>query len=272
MKSYFSYFKIPFIILAILAVISVPMYLRKVTTLSHVRSNEFSDNSMAVYDYAGKMTATEVDALNELIQYWSEKSCVDIAVVTLDDAEYGYLYKVKEYADDFAETKQLGFTGPNTAAIVFVDNWSRGGDGYIHSWISTEGELVKSRLTTEVCENILNVPDEIPGDTADPYEQYVKIVNACGNKVNPLRFPIKTVFCFGAGAIAAGVFIALNWKSKLGDNTVTSSTYLKEGSARFPVSRDMFSHKTVTKRKIERSSSGGGGGGGGGRGGGGHSR
>lgn len=275
MKSYFNYFKIPFIIVAVMIVVTVPVYLKKAKSVSHERGNTVSDNSMAVYDYAGKMTDEEVEKLNDLIQKWSIKSSVDIAVVTLDDAENGYLEKVQDYAYEFTEENQLGFEEPGGAALVFVDNWSRGGDGYIHSWVSTTGDRVRSKLSDEKCEEILNILDEIPDDDADPYPQYEKIVKALGKKVNPVNPPFNIVFCFIAGLVAAVGYIFFNWNSKVGDDMVSSGTYLSGGTT-FPVLRDSFRNKVVTKRKIERdkgsSGGSGGGGGGGSHGGGGHSR
>lgn len=274
MKRYFKYFMIPFIITIIIVVVSLGIGISGKIRNSEERYNTSWDNTECVYDWAGKMTDSEIASLNDRIMYWQEKCHADIVWITIDDAEYGYLSAVKEFGEWFTEEYGLGYTGSNTDSFVFVDNWSRGGDGKIHTWITTTGSRIRNNLTDSEVEEILYILDEIPSDDSDPYVQYMEILDKCGKQTRAYHPPFAWFYAFIAGIIAAGLFILLNWRSKLGDNTVTSSTYLEGGKAQFPVLQDIFNHKTVTKHKIESSSSGSGGGGGGGgsHGGGGHSR
>lgn len=273
MKGYFKYFLIPFIVTAVITIGCLVIGSSYKATAYYERYNNVYDNTVCVYDWAGKMTEDEVYELNERILYWQEMSHVDIAFITMDSPELGYLEYVKDYADQFSYEYQMGYNKPIGDSVVFVDNWSRGGDGKIHTWISTRGERVRSDLTDDEATDILYILDEIPSDDSDPYAQYCRIVDAIGEQT-VLYHPPYGMFLVPlvAGLIAAVIFILINWRSKLGDVTVNEGTYLKGSAPTFPVMRDEFVTKTVTKTKIESSSSSGGGGGGGSTGGGGHSR
>ncbi len=276
MGSYFKYFKIPIIITVVISIICLALFIKGSNSVDTYRYNNEYDNSVCVYDYANKMTDEEVSYLNEYLRNIEAYNCVDIAYLILDDAEYGYLDAVQMYAQDFAINNNMGFNGPGGDTIVFIDNWSRGGDGRIHSWIATRGDRINSDLSNSRCEDILMVLDEIPDDYADPYEQYMRIAQYIGYATKTYKPPFSMLVCFIVSLVLAGIYVIINLKSKVADITVNNSTYLNGGRATFPVRRDIFLHKTVTKRKIERSSSSGGssggGGGGGSFGGGGHSR
>ena len=270
MKSYFKYFTIPFIITIILAIVAIPAYYsKKAVVESTVRTNSSWDNSLTVIDSAGKMTEEEVALLSEELQEIEAACQADIIFVTLDDAENAYQDSVIAWAASFIEDNGIGYDGPGGTAVVFVDNWSRGGDGKIHSWLYTNGEMC-NRISDDEATEILNILDEIESDYDDPYDVYLKIARAVYKKGALLRSPYSVGAAIIVALVLSAVYIFINWNSKLGDVTVNASTYLKGGKSTFNVKTDTFSHKTVTKRKIERSSSSGGGGGGGH--GGGHSR
>ena len=270
MKSYFKYFKIPFIIAVVITIIAIPMYLgARSRYLSVERNNSSWDNSVTVLDTADKMTDEEERDLGELISRVEDSCHADIIFITLDDPSNGYLDSVRRLADSFSEDNHMGYDYPGGSAIVFIDNWSRGGDGGIHSWMSTTGE-VRSRIDNDEATEMLNILDELSDDD-DPYYVYSKLARSIEKRGSLLRAP----YSFGAvlivSLIISIIYIVVNWHSKLGDVTVNSGTYLEGKAAKFKAKTDIFNHKTVTSHKIERSS-GGGGGGGGSHGGGGHSR
>lgn len=274
MDRYFKYFRIPFILTAVVAVVCSVIYFNGKQDMNIVRNNSSYDNRTCVYDYAGKLDKQEVAALNDLLVEIEELDKVDIAYVIIRDDDNAYLSLVQEYAQNFAISNNMGYEGPGESTIVFVDNWSRGGDGKIHSWIASRGNRIRSKLTNDECDSILYELDNIPSDESDPYAAYTAIAYDIHREIDPNRKPFGVGIIIIVALVIAGIYVAVNWKSKLGDNTVVSSTYLKSGSVDFPVKHDLFRNKVVTKRKIETSSSssGGGGGGGGSFGGGGHSR
>lgn len=269
MNRYFKYFAIPFIITAVITVISLISYSSAVSSIDYERHNDSWDYTECVYDYAGKMTDEEVRLLNDYMIELQEACRTDMVLITLDEPEYGYLDKVRAYAEEVAEECSLGYDYPGGSSIVFVDNWSRGGDGGIHSWVATTGE-VRGRLSDSDTESILNTLDDIPSDDADPYDQYCEIVHDLAKEAQSVRPPYSVGVAFIISLVIAGIYILIHLKSKVGDVTVKNSTYVAGGKGSFKVNTDTFRNKVVTKRKIERSSSSGGGGGS--HGGGGHSR
>ena len=273
MNGFFKYFKIPLIITAVISIICIVIYANGAGSIDYNRYNQSYDNSQCVYDYAGKLTDEEIQSLNDYLVEVEYANCVDIAYIIINDDETAYLSSVKELAQQVAIDWQMGFDGEGGNTVVFVDNWSRGGDGKIHSWIASRGSRITSRLGESECEDILMVLDEIPNDDADPYNQYYAIAESIYKATKPIHPPFGAGICFIIGAIVAAIYILVNKKSKVADITVNNATYLSGGHAQFPVRRDIFLHKSVSKRKIERdSNSGSGGGGGGGFSGGGHSR
>ncbi len=269
MFKYLKYFAIPFVITVILTIVGLASYSTAKNSLDTVRHNDVWDYSYCVYDYAGKMTQAEVDSLNSYLIEIEDKCLTDIVFITIDDPEYGYLDMVHAYADSVSEECGLGYDGPGGSSIVFVDNWSRGGDGKIHSWMSTTGD-VRNRLSDSDADEILYILDEIESDSADPYDQYYQIAGEIGKEADPLRAPFPGWVALVAAIVVAAIYIFINLNSKLGDVTVNSHTYVDGGKGNFRVKTDTFRNKVVTKRKIETSS--GSGGGGGSHGGGGHSR
>jgi len=269
MKGYFKYFKIPFIVTAIIGIICIVIYAGGAGSVDTERNNDYYDNSYCVIDWADKLTDEEEQELANRIYELEYESCTDMILITMDEADYGYLDAVIEYAEAFNTENQMGFNGPGENAVVFVDNWSRGGDGKIHSWIDVRGDRASSRLSQSDCEEILNTLDDISSDDADPYYQYLEIMEDIAKATKPIHPPFGVGICIIVGIIVAAIYIFINWKSKLGDVEVNSSTYLKNGEASFSVKQDIFRNKVVTKRKIEKSSSSGGGSG---HSGGGHSR
>ena len=271
MKSYFKYFRIPFIIAAVITVVTLPIYFSvKSSVMNTERNNSSWDNSVTVIDTAGKMTDEEERMLGERIEEIETACQTDIVFFIIDDPANGYLDSVRRIADNFSEDNHMAFDYPGGSAIVFVDNWSRGGDGGIHSWMSTTG-TIRERINDDDATEMLNVLDELTSDSDDPYYVYTKLANKIYKKGGKLRMPFGMGTVLLAALVLSAIYIFINWRSKLGDVTVNSGTYLDEGQANFRVKTDTFNHKTVTKHKIERSSSGGGGGGGS-HGGGGHSR
>ncbi len=270
MKSYFKYFKIPFIIAIVITVIAIPLYLKKKADfMASERNNSSWDNTVTVIDAADKMTDEEEQVLGEQIRVIEDKCQSDIVFVILNDPANGYLDSVRRLADSFSEDNHMGYDYPGGSAIVFVDNWSRGGDGGIHSWMSTTGNI-RDRIDNDDATEMLNVLDELSDDD-DPYYVYSKLAASIEKRGSLLRAPYSVGAVLIVSLIISVIYIILNWHSKLGDVTVTSGTYLEGKTAKFRVKTDTFNHKTVTSHKIERSS-GGGGGGGGSHGGGGHSR
>ena len=119
MEKYFKYFGIPLIITLLTVIVGVGTYVAKKDDVSPIRTNDAFDSSIAVYDMADKLTESEEIALQELIDKMSVRACADIAIVTLDDPELGYLSgvtsNVQTQLDEKAPTESPALTGIPTA-------------------------------------------------------------------------------------------------------------------------------------------------------------
>lgn len=285
MSRYFKYFKVPFIITAVIMVICIAIKLAMGGPEEAVgRTNTESLIDHNVFDYANCLTDEQISELENYINDVEDVVQCDIAIVILNETLEGYYnnepkYWVKEFADQFADANKMGYDKPLGDNIVFVDNQFREpATDKVYSWISTYGAAY-DRLSQSSCEAIM---DDALADltdysqSSDYYNAYRRVVTlipryiSSGSSAADLAGSIRPIYILGASLLIALIYVLVNWKSKLGDRTTTSTTYVQGGKPNITRSQDIFLRKTVTKHKRESSS--GGSGGGGGHGGGGHSR
>lgn len=290
MEKYFKYFKIPFIITAVIVVICIGIKI--VYGTPKIRTNKDSDLTQNVFDYADNLTPQMEKNLEALIEETENKTGIDIAVVILNEslADAGYdpgysstgrrdMY-VKGYADTFADVHNMGFDYARGSNLVFVDNCYREPTtGRVDSWISTSGKA-KENISTAECEEIMNVALANLSDFStkeDYYKAYSRVVELIPNYATPAASAagkMQPKYITVGSLLIAAIYVLINWKSKAGKRTTSGTTYVSQGRPNITRKQDIFLRKTVSKVRIQSSSSsgGGGGGGGGGHGGGGHSR
>lgn len=288
MDRYFKYFKIPFIITAVIAVICIAV---KVANTSEplVRNNTETDLTSNVFDYAGNLTDAQVKDLDAYITQIEDQTHIDIAVVILNESladsglEGGYSSKsgrydmyVKGYADMFADVHRMGYEKTLGSNLVFVDNvYREPTTGRVDSWISTYGEA-RINISQSNCEAIMDdalyyLDDySTASDYYSAYKRVVELIPRYSSTYSQILVYLRPVYIFAFAFVVALSYVLVNWRSKAGDKTTSGSTYLSSGRLNIRRKTDMFLRKSVTKVKIQSSS--GGGGGGGGHGGGGHSR
>ena len=287
MERYFKYFKVPFIITAIIVIVCVVIKVN--ASAPTPRNNPKTDLDSNVFDYAGNLTDAQVAELDAYIATIEEKTETDIAIVILNESladsglEGGYSEKsgrydmwVKGYADMFADVHNLGYEGPMGSNIVFVDNvYREETTGRVDSWLSTHGEA-KLNISTSNAESIMDdaLYDLNDYSTADDYykayHRVVELIPRYMSSAQAALMVFRPVYILAAALVIALVYISANWKSKAGKKTTSSTTYVETGVPHMKNRRDVFLRKSVSRVKIQSSS--GGGGGGGGHGGGGHSR
>lgn len=292
MEKYFKYFKIPFIITAVIVVICVGIKIANSTSM--VRSNNETDLKNNVFDYADNLSTQDEARLEETITEIEEQTGIDIAVVILNESLEGKGYKaglsgrgtydmwVKGYADSFADDHKMGYDYACGSNLVFVDNCFREpSTGRVDSWISTSGKA-KENISTSECEEIMDIALANLTDYSgqeDYYKAYSKVVelvpryaSSTSAAVNLMQPKYIVVVSF----LAALIYVLVNWRSKAGKKTTSGTTYVSQGRPNITRKQDIFLRKSVSKVRIQSSSGGGGGGGhsggGGGHGGGGHSR
>lgn len=276
-RDYLHTFRIPFILLAILLVITLLVKgFSAAEEVTYVRTNHQVPEER-VFDYADKLTDKEEEDLREKIAEAETKTGCDIVIVTLDESleEYAKSYEsiigpvdvseyVMVYADNFYDEHQFGFDKPVGDGILLLDNWYREWDGGLYSWISTCGKVYEHYSDSMISALMDAFIEEVQVDPASGYEVFVDMVaREMGQDEgmdDDLLLPWWMVLII-AGA-AALIFFFMNYGGRKGKKTVAATTYVKNGRPDMRIKEDQFLTKTVTRRRIPKSSGGGGRGGG----------
>ena len=289
MREYLRFFRIPFILVGILAIATVGVVaVKSGKTVETVSStNTERTTTERVFDYADKLTDEEEDSLRSVISEAEKETRCDIVLVTLNESlvEYAAQYEaqigsvpiskcVMVYADNFYDEHKFGYDKPYGDGVLLLDNWYRESDGWVYNWFSTSGRAM-DRYSDEMIDNVIEDVNLFVED--DPYEAYVSYVENVrrdmtggSQTASELAELLNPLYILIAALVIAVIFLLVNWSSKKGKRTTSSRTYVVGGNPTFRRREDRFLYKNVTKRKIE-SSSGSGGGGGSHRSAGGHS-
>lgn len=295
MRDYFNFFKVPFIVTGVLAVVAILLQVfvgPKAEQVTGTRENTECTTTERVFDYADKLTDEEESGLRALIAQKEAETGCDIVVVTLDESlvEYAASYEdkigtvpmnkcVMVYADNFYEEHKFGYNKPYGDGVLLLDNWYREEDGHVYSWMTTAGKAFDAYSESEI-DDILN--NSLENVDADPYGAYSQFVESFAYDMEidaaPASMILPPFLILLIAVIVAVIFFAVNWSGKKGKTTTDERTYVAGGRPQLKHSADTFLYKNVAKRHIETNSGGSGGGGGhisaGGNsfGGGGHSR
>ena len=277
MKQYFSYFKIWFIILGVLIILTGGVALVRSSTNS--RSN-YQAPEERVYDYADVLTDSEEEQLRELIADREKRIGCDIVLVTINESvlekfgltqntDSNWEYCMQNYADDFYDEHKFGYNKAFEGdGVLLLDNWYEGEYGSEKgSWLSTSGKIYQ-RYSSRMIDSVLDdVYDLVETSPYRAYRAYIEDIyhemsgdNSAGSAMNPFAL-------FIIALVVAAIFVVSHLKVKEGEKTTVASTYVENGSVRFNVKSDRLVNKFVTSRVIQTSSGGGGGGHSGGGGG-----
>lgn len=279
-KQYFHYFRIWFIVIGILLVVTVILGVKH-TAGGNVSRTNFSAPAERVFDYAGVLTDEEEESLRQRIAEVEDKLHFDIVLVTFNQPvegeeamrQYGYRsvdweQNMMDYADDFWDVYQYGYNKELEGdGCILVSNWYEGQDG---EHLSTSGRVEDSFSVHD----INSVVDAVDAYYAtDPYRAYMAYVDRVASLMSYSRsgmepLPVPAVVILPL--IAALVYALMNLKQKAAKDTTTASTYVEGGKPVMKARADDFIRKNVVTRRIETGSSSGGRGGSHSRGGGGH--
>lgn len=284
-QQYFKYFKIWFIVLGILLVVSAVLF---VGSLLKSEGNGERGNSKApeerVYDNADVLTNSEEKKLRELIADAEAEIQCDLIIVTINQPmenltdeemeEYGYRHNnwddnMMDYADDFYDYSNYGYEEVGGSGALLLDNWYEGQAG---SWLSTSGDVYEEFGMSEI-NNVLDaVYYTLDSGEYEAYKAYieetVRIMKSRNGDV--VVYGNGSAYLLGALFIPVVVaigFVLINLKSREGQVTTTANTYVDNGKARVNISQDQFIRKTVSTRVIQTDSGSRSGGSSGGRGG-----
>lgn len=221
---------------------------------------EAADTKQRVFDEAGLLSASEIEALEKLSSEYSEKNETDFVFLTTDGADDKGL---DTYVEDFADRTGIGYGKHNgSAAIVGIDMASR--DVVLRGFDKAKEYLDDQRmdLLIDKITPSLSVGNyyEAFSDfilTADKYMEY-------NPGVNPESILFKWWFQLGASLALGGIIVGMMAFNSGGRVTVNSRTYFEENNSRINSKRDVFVNQTVSKVKKPTNNNNGGGSSGGG--------
>lgn len=190
MAKYFKYFKIPFIITAVIVVICVGIRIASNGPKECTNDDSLLDHN--VYNYANNLSSSQERELEEIIEKVEQQTGIDIAVVTLNESleglgyDGGYSSKthdydmwVKGYAETFGYENNMGYDYPGGSYVVFVDNiYREPSTGRVDSWMVANG-TAGNLITNAEHEEILDIAlaDLNDYSTKDDYfKAYSKVV------------------------------------------------------------------------------------------------
>ena len=262
----------------------------------HVNTRE----NQRVFDYGDQLTTEEEEELEDYIAKAEKKTCLDLVILTLDEslayydpytAGYGSFDEnphsyghITALADEFWESNRFGYDqaqvldGSKTTGdgLLLVDNVYRESDGWVYTWLCTTGRAETDYSSSAIDSNLDAFYEDVKYNY---YDACIDWVDACIAH-DSIDKSIHVGFGFFSNILILLVIVIyyhVNSKEKPGKVTTTAETYLIEKSLSYPIQKDQFKNKVVTKRYNPPSSSSGGGGshrsgGGGSHGGGGHHR
>ncbi len=254
-KQYFKYFRVWFIILGCLILVSAVMMGSKL--LKKTDTTERRNHSVPperVFDYADVLTDSEEVALGEYIAECEIKAQIDIVLVTIsEDVEkngYSWESAMMNYADDFYDHNNYGYNTVHGDGVLLLDNWYDNQEG---SWLSTCGSVYERFGDYEI-DSIL---DEVYYEVEDnPYKAYKAYVTMVTDYMNDASVSIPWFIVIFVPAIVALVYAFSHLHQKAAANTTTASTYVTGGKPEMRVKRDDFIRKNVVTRHIQTNSGG----------------
>lgn len=281
MREYFRYFKWIYIILAVLGILLFVLHVGHwgiALTADYQRTNKECLTDQRVFDYGDVLTDKEEQKLEKLIAKREKQTGCDIVLITLHESLKEYAREIEPgvsynefvgvYAEQFWKENRLGYDRPDGDGVVLVDNWYREDDGAIYTGFSARGRVIDAYTDLQINHILDNVYRYVEQNPYRAYKTYVNDFYHDMLGINVFSIYIPQIAYWIVGIISAVIFILYNWRSRKGRKTITAVTYVAGGKPVFRVCEDRFIRKTVTRRKIERSSSGSSGGSGGGGGGG----
>lgn len=268
-KQYLHYFRIWFIVVGVLLIVTVGAGIAHAVTSRAVRTNSTAPTER-VYDYADILTDEEEEKLRRYIAKKEAEYKADFVIVTFSQPvegaeamkEYGYRSEnweqnMTDLADDFWDENGYGFNKDFEGdGSVLIDNRYMGQRG---EWLSTSGR-VEQALSYYAVENVLYAVDEYY-DT-NPYKAYIAYIDAvCGY----LEDGVQLDGSYYLGALIFSIIVTAVYASyHLGKNkardTVAVNAYVAGGKPILRNKGDDFIRKNVVKRHIETHSGGSGGG------------
>lgn len=210
-----------------------------------------------IFDEADILTETEEKSLKEYMNKVSKEKQVDIVIVTTNDAEGK---QPREYAEDFYKSHDFGYEDFDGTGLLYLISLDKSVTGNRELWITTAKDakdyFSESRIDS-VLDNIYNTLTE---DSELNYygscNEFIKGIETYMNVSDSVPiFLTKWYFKWGFSLVVTLIIFSIFIFNFGGKKTTTPETYLNVNSIKRNSRSDIFTHKNVTKTKIEKSSS-----------------
>lgn len=216
-----------------------------------------AEANSVVMDFAGLLTETEINTLENKLEAIADRYAVQVIVVTVDNC-YGADHE--EYAEDLYFKYGYGFGRYRDGILLLIDmdpynrGWAiyghgLGADAMPHNQIMKLGDAM--------------TPDLQAGDFAAAFHLFA---DCCEERINiaingePFALGksllISLVIGFVIALIATGI---MRGKLKSVRAQHAASNYVRQGSMHLTQSYELYLYKTVTRRARPKSTSSGGG-------------
>lgn len=216
-----------------------------------------AEANSVVMDFAGLLTETEINTLENKLEAIADRYAVQVIVVTVDSC-YGADHE--EYAEDLYFEYGYGFGRYRDGILLLIDmdpynrGWAiyghgLGADAMPHNQIMKLGDAM--------------TPDLQAGDFAAAFHLFA---DRCEERINiaingePFALGksllISLVIGFVIALIATGI---MRGKLKSVRAQHAASNYVRQGSMHLTQSYELYLYKTVTRRARPKSTSSGGG-------------
>ncbi len=269
-KQYFKYFRIWFIVVAVLFVITVGA-----GVVNYIKSNAPRGNDSAprerVYDNADLLTDDEEEKLRDYIAKMEKKYKADFVIYTFSQPvegeeakeQYGYRsanweQNMRDIADDFWDENGYGYNKSFEGdGSILIDNRYEGQRGEM---LTTSGFLIDELSDWDESE-IYDAVDVYYD--SNPYKAYKAYIDAvCSRLGGGILDSVGGGTYFLGSTLISIVIAGVYAFSHLGKNRaekVPVNAYVAGGRPVTKNRRDDFIRKNVVKRHIETNSGGGGG-------------
>lgn len=257
-KQYFSYFRVWFIVIAILLVVFAVLWVPKLFQKTDGGRGNSQAPKERVYDYADVLSEEEEQKLRSYIAEKEAEYRIDLVLVTIEEdvESQGYWDTVMmNKADDFYDENYYGYDQKWGDGALLLDNWYAGQEG---SWLSTCGK-VHDRFSDSDIDYVLDgVYLQVESDPYRGYKTYIdRTCQMLDGGLSVMSSGISFLVILIGPALIALIFALVNLKQAPAKVTVSKTAYVEGGKPVINVSLDKFLHKNVVTRRIETSSSSG---------------
>lgn len=267
MRNYWKHFRIPFIIVIVLALVFGGITIFKGS--NEVERTNDEPGEQRVFDYADVLSDSEEKKLEKLIAKKQKQLGGDIVLMTIeqrlqdesDDYEYPEYYYSEvnlDLAEDIYDELSFGYDVPGGDGFIYLDNYYEQEDGYQYSSIFASGECYHEFTDSEMDDVIADTNDDVEDD---PYDAYCDMINQSVREMSKGGIDIPVLPIIVIVAIITIVFYARHGSKAKAKKTTAANTYIANNAPRMNQVQDIAYDTKVVTRRIESSSGGGRGGG-----------